>query len=146
MRRPTTSRCLFAAVALLVACSRGDGGAAGVADRFVDLYFIEIDQARALPLTTGSAQRRLQEEIAQVAGVRGAGHTADAAKPRVFYERTMFEEQTAAGTARAVYDIRIDQGAQEDRRHVLVSLTRRDPDGWKVAAFVLEEGPAARVP
>ena len=130
------------ALALTAACSRGapDNTAGDVADRFVDMYIVEIDQARALPLTTGTAARRIQEELDQTAGVRSTGYSAELAKPTVYYERTSLKEE--AGGARAVYDIRIKHATGEERRHVLVSLHNREGGAWKVAGFFLQDGPA----
>jgi hypothetical protein len=144
MRRAVSVGAALAWVGLIVACGRGASNTPGaVADRFLDLYLIEIDQARALPLTTGPARQRIEEELEAVKAIRGAGYTPSAAKPAVYYERASLLREPAAGTARAVYDIRIRQGDTESRRHVLLSLHNRDAGQWKVASFVVQEGPAA---
>jgi hypothetical protein len=134
------------AVALIAGC--GDKAPADepgdVADRFVDLYFVEIDQQRLLPITSGVARQRIEDELREVAAVRATGYTAGAAKPRVFYERTMLQTDDTAGRARAVYDIRIKHGDDETRRHALISLSNRDGKNWTVASFAVQDGPAAR--
>ena len=140
---------LAVALGAVVACGAGDranpDSAAAVADRFVDLYLVEIDQQQALALTTGSARKRIEQELEDVAGIRRQGYSADAAKPRVFYERTMLEENAQDASARAIYDIRIEHDDVETRRHVLVSLSRRDGD-WLVSGFFLRDGPAGASP
>ncbi len=131
-------------MALLWAIACGGGEPANepgaVADRFVDLYFIEIDQARVLPLTAGVARARIEDEIEQVKSVRATGYTANAAKPKVFYDRVMFE--TAGDRARAIYDIRIKHPGGVTHRHVLVSLSKREAGQWKVSSFTLRDGKA----
>jgi len=136
----------LAACALLVvvACGRGtpSNTPGAVADRFLDLYLIEVDQQSALALTTGAARSRIETEIADTAGVRATGYGPDAAKPRAFYERTMLREDEQAGSARAVYDIRLKMAGVETHRHALLSLSKRDGGAWKVSSFTLQDGPA----
>ena len=138
---------LCAAIALVAAVACGNSAPrdtpGAVADRFLDLYLIEIDQQRALELTVGAARARLEAELAQTSAVRATGYGAGAAKPRVFYERAMLREQRDVGRARAVYDIRIvPAGGAETRRHALLVLANRGGRGWKVASFTLRDGPS----
>ncbi len=53
---------------LLAGCT--PKSAAAVSDRFVDLYFVEIDQKRALELCTGLARSKIEEELSLVAQIR----------------------------------------------------------------------------
>lgn len=141
--------CVAILVAILAAAACSSSGkpaneAEAVAARFVDLYVVEIDQQRALELTTGIARQRIEDELEEVKQVRGTGYTAAAASPRVFYERTMFRQ--TGERARAVFDLRIEMGGVETRRHILVSLTNRDGGQWRVSSFTLQEGPAQAAP
>jgi hypothetical protein len=140
------ARAVLAALACSAVLSCGDGApknsAGSVADRFVDLYIIEIDQHRALAFTTGSARQRIEDEIKEVAQVRSTGYSAGAAKPRVFYERTKLSVDKKAGRARAVYDVKLEQSGVEARRHVLVSLHSHEGGAWRVASFVIQDGRA----
>ncbi|RMH43085.1 MAG: hypothetical protein D6689_06170 [Deltaproteobacteria bacterium] len=142
-----TAASKWAALALAVAAaacgarapSADDPGA--VADRFIDRYVVEADQRAALELADGVARTRLEDEMEQVRAVRGAGAPPSGARPRVYWERVSL--RTDGSRSRAVYDVRLSFSGDETRRHVLVSLTRRDR-GWRVTSFVVRDGPAAR--
>jgi hypothetical protein len=117
-----------------------------VGDRFVDLYFVEIDQARARPLTSGLALRKLEDELRLVEGVRRT-YTPDQAKPSVYWERLGGEVVGATPGerhARESYEVRIRQGSDETRRSVLLTLEERG-GRWTVSNFTVEEtAPPAR--
>lgn len=132
----------MAALALALACSKPTS-VAKVADLFVDYYFVEIDQEKALPLTTATARLKLEEELRQVKAVRGGGYAPSQAKATVYYERSYLQEQTTS--ARAIYDITVKQDREEDYRHVLVSLTR-EGGAWRVSSFTLREGRTEKGP
>ena len=107
-----------------------------VADHFVDFYFVEIDQARARPLTTGLASRRLDDELRLVESIRQT-YEPDQAKPSIFYVR---QDLSLRGErARATYEVTIRRGGDESHRQVLVSLERVE-GRWKVGNFLIFEG------
>src|SRR6266481_3543362 len=62
MRRKGLHRGSLAVPLVLVACG-GMKDAGSVADKFVDRYYVESDQDGALPLTTGVASMRLNDEL-----------------------------------------------------------------------------------
>ncbi len=127
------------AVCLLLASmtlSCGRDRADKVSDRFVDLYFVEIDQKRALPITSGLARGKLEQELGLVEGVRRE-YSPEQAKPSIFYVRRSFEESD--GHARASYDITIRQDRDETHRNALISLAHEEGH-WSVANFVIGEG------
>jgi hypothetical protein len=133
-----------AAAAMLLAAG---GGCAprtpeAVADKFVDLYFVEIDQTRALAYATGLAHAKLEEELSLVAKIR---QTVDPeqSKPSIFYSRK--DASVDGDHARATYDLTIRQDRDETRRSALISLERVG-DQWKVANFIVREGWAAERP
>ncbi len=107
-----------------------------VADRFVDLYFVEIDQKRVLPLTTGLARTKLEEELSLVEGIR-RNYQPEQAKPSIFYARA--SSLVAGDHARFAYDLTIRQGRDETKRHALISVERIDGK-WTVANFMVGEG------
>jgi hypothetical protein len=107
-----------------------------VADRFVDLYFVEIDQRRALPLTSGLARQKIEEELNLVEQVR-RDYDPEQAKPSIFYQRT--SGQVTAPHARFTYDITIRQGADETKRNALISVEQND-GRWTVGNFIVREG------
>ena len=108
-----------------------------VADHFVDFYFVEIDQARARPLTTGLASRKLDDELHLVESIRQT-YEPDQAKPSIFYVRQGLSLR--GERARATYDLTIRRGGDdESHRQVLVSLERVDRR-WKVGNFLISEG------
>jgi hypothetical protein len=122
----------FAGSALLSACSPLKS-AAGVADRFVDKYYVESDQQSALPLASGVALLRLQSELQLVGGSRrGIAQGSHAAS--VFYSRTALSAD--ATSARADYALTIrPQGGPEILRDAHLELAAQ-PDGtWRVIRF-----------
>src|SRR4030095_1931566 len=64
-------------------CSRNNS-AQGVADQFMQAYYVQIDQAQALEFSTGLAHERLRQELQQVAPLR-RGNNLEQARPKVSY-------------------------------------------------------------
>jgi hypothetical protein len=140
-------RPLVAALLMTAACGGQPANqAVAVAERFLDLYFVEIDQEKALPLTVGLAHEALEKELRDVAGVRAGGYSPADATGKAYYQRTYLKEDASAGTARLIYNLTMEYGRERDttQRHVLLSL-RKDEGRWKVASFIVREGPASRV-
>lgn len=113
-----------------------------VGDRFVDLYFVEIDQARAQALASGLARKKLDDELRLVAEVRRSV-SPDQAKPSVSWDRT--EAVRQGERARLQYEVHARQGADDTRKHVLLGLERTD-GRWTVSNFTVDEsaGPPGR--
>lgn len=120
--------------ALLAACT--PKSAEGVSDRFVDLYFVEIDQRRALELTSGLARQKLEEELSLVAKVR-QNYEPEQAKPSIYYKRR--EAQIAGDRGRLAYDITIRHEKDEMAKNTMISVERIDGK-WTVANFIVQEG------
>jgi hypothetical protein len=108
-----------------------------VADKFVDFYFVEIDQKRALPLTSGLARSKIEEELSLVADIRRTYEPEQASKPSVFYQRRTLLMQ--GDHARVSYDITVRQGRDQTTRNALVSLERTGGK-WTVGNFIVSEG------
>jgi hypothetical protein len=87
----------------------------------------------------GTARRRVAEELRAVADVRAQGYSAEAAKPRVFYDRVFLKVDDDAGRARAKYELRIDTGHAERKRELLLTLNKRDAGKWRVASFSFQD-------
>jgi hypothetical protein len=107
-----------------------------VADRFVDLYFVEIDQKRAIELTSGLAHQKLDEELSLVAKVR-QDYEPEQAKPSIYYKRR--DAQIAGDHGRLSYDLTIRHEKDESKKNALISVEQRDGK-WTVANFILQEG------
>jgi hypothetical protein len=113
-----------------------------VADKFVDLYFVEIDQQRALALSSGLARTKLEEELGLVEKIRH-NYVPDQAKPSIYYVRR--SSQLLGDHARFSYDLTIKQGRDESQRNVLLSLEQVD-GAWRVGNFIVKEGYAPTAP
>lgn len=129
----------FFATALFLAplgCGKDDT-ADKVGDAFVDRYFVESDQKRALELATGPARARLEEELKLVQQIRNeVGYGPAAARPSgVHYRRTRADVQ--ADTARLQYEIGI-KDSSDPPRHANVGL-KKEAGRWKVSFFAIVE-------
>src|SRR5690606_39016511 len=71
-------------VAAVVGCSGSSNSPESVAERFMQAYYVQIDQAGALEFTDALAQERLQQELRAVTPLRRSGGVA-AARPEVKY-------------------------------------------------------------
>ena len=116
-----------------------------VADAFVEAYFVESSQQRALSLSTGLAKKRLLDELLLVADVRRGGYTPQEA--RRSQVRFFFREARLAKTQGQVrYLVTVEGAGAETRRGAYVIL-RLEPEGWRVSNWsVTEEGRPARPP
>jgi hypothetical protein len=109
------------------------------ADRFVDYYFVEIDQARARTLASGLAARKLDDELALVRDIRKT-YSPEDARPTIYWERRGL---TVDGDhARASYEVRVQRGRDETRRAVMLTLERVG-GAWTVSNYGVGEPPAA---
>lgn len=128
--------------ALLASAAGCSSTAARVGDKFVDLYFVEADQAGARPLAVGLAEKKLDDELKLVSEVR-KGVNADEAKPTVFYTRRSL--RVDGERANATYDLTIKFGADETKRNAMLSMERQ-AGAWRVANYLIAEGhlPASR--
>ncbi len=111
-------------------------------DHFVDLYLVDIDQARARTLTCGLAEKKIDDELKLVADVR-RDESRDDPKPTVFYTRR--EMRMSGERAHGTYDVTVKFGGDETRKNAMLSLEKVN-GRWCVANFTLAEGalPAVR--
>jgi hypothetical protein len=123
----------LAVLALLAACG-GMKDPGSVADRFVDRYYVESDQDRALPLTSGVASLQLREELKLTAEARQGNPGMQVRQVRVYYSR---KSLTGDGPKReAEYDIDIrPQGGGELKRGAHLELQQQADGTWRIARF-----------
>src|SRR5690242_7092038 len=127
-RGPTTM-----AIALLAACG-GMKDPGSVADKFVDRYYVEADQDSALPLTTGIATMRLEDELKLTKEARQGNPGMTLRPVRVYYTRKALAGQGASRAADYELDIR-PQGGGDLQRGAHLTLAQQ-PDGtWRVSDF-----------
>jgi hypothetical protein len=123
------------AILLLIAACGGMKDPASVADNFVDKYYVESDQDRALPFTTGVATMRLHEELKLTAEARGGNTGGLQVRPeRVYYKR---RGTGGAGDKRSFeYEIDIrPQGGGNLQRIAKVDLAKQGDGSWRVSDF-----------
>ena len=122
---------LLAALALFVACRSDPDSGRGVAERFLDAHYVDIDLAIAETLTSGIAGRKIAEERRLTAGQPIDDGTR---KPSVYY-RLLEERPEGEDRSRFVYRATFTvPGSGEFERRILVVL-KREPVGWKVVNF-----------
>jgi hypothetical protein len=123
-----------AAALFVVAACGGMKDAGSVANKFVDHYYVEADQDSALPLTTGVATMRLEEELKLTKEARQGNPGMQLRPVRVYYTRRGL---TGAGASREVdYELDIrPQGGGDLQRGAHITLAQQ-PDGtWRVSNF-----------
>ena len=126
-------RALLACVATLLACG-SMGSPSGVADKFVDKYYVEADQAAALLLADGVAALRLKSELGLVGDSRrGIAQGTHAA--RVFYQRTRLAGDGAARQADYSLRIRPQGTTGEIVRDAHLELAQQKDGTWRVTRF-----------
>jgi hypothetical protein len=121
---------LFIAVALL-GCSR-DNSAQGVAEKFMQAYYVQIDQAQAMEFTTGLARERLRQELQQVAPLRRGGGLAQA-RPKMSY--ALARSQPEGHQVLLVYDLTISPPHVPPMLKKILIITERLGEQWKVINF-----------
>ncbi len=123
---------------LLTAC-QDTSTADGVAQAFVDAYYIEFSHEKAKTFTVGPATRRLDKELALVSMARQRLRV-EPNKARVYYEKP---KRRALDKSRVhfTFDLDVRRGTSKFSRTVFVMTTLRDGK-WKVLGFREEGEPA----
>lgn len=107
-----------------------------MADRFMDLYFLEFDQQKLLPLTVGLAREKIERELALVTDIRRDPSSAKG-KALMHYRR-VGEGRITGDEAGLTYEVRIESSGSR-----IVSLTLHRQDGpWRVGNFTIADGAA----
>ncbi len=127
---------LFVGVLLLApACGRKQSPK-GVADRFLYLYLIEINQQKAKELTSGLAESKLEDEIESLKSIRGMDIDLSENRPFIDYKLL---QQNDRGPDRVMflYEVKIKprtKGVGETKQTFLVSTVRQN-GRWQVDNF-----------
>src|ERR1700716_4135308 len=133
MRRKGLHRGSLAVPLVLLACG-GMKDAGSVADKFVDRYYVESDQDGALPLTTGVASMRLNDELKLTRESRRGNAGMQLLPVRVYYQR---KSLTGDGGERvAVYELDFQPHAAGEMQLGAHLVLARQQDGtWRVSRF-----------
>jgi len=126
-RRQASLLCLLA----LAACAKPKG-AQGLAEAFIDHYYIERDHTAALGLAQGIAATRVAEERKLVEEARGAGADTSQVQPHLYYawKRTVPKGSDIEFT----YLLTIDSGGVPLKKEVRVVVTP-GAQGMRVSFF-----------
>jgi hypothetical protein len=117
--------------AVVGGCSRTDTPEA-IADRFVQAYYVQIDQAEAVDYTAALARQRLQEELQTVVRIRRGGALAQA-RPKVQYSLARTEVD---GRQRLfIYDLVITPPHVPQIAKKVLIITEQFGEDWKVINF-----------
>jgi hypothetical protein len=118
-------------VLLLPACQSDPHSARGVAERFLDAHYVEINLQAAKPYCMGLALSRLEDEIRLTEGQSIDENTR---KPQVHY-RLMEEKPRGEKSVSFLYETTISvDGAGEFTKKVLLTVRQGD-QGWRVANY-----------
>jgi hypothetical protein len=126
-----TSRCLIMLLSLgLAACRPDEHTAQGIAERFVDQYYVQINLDAAKPLCAGLATQKLDEEQRLVAGqpIDESTH-----KPTVRYK--LLDKKEEGDRPTFVFEGRIQVDRDDPVVRKWIITTRREGDVWRVSNF-----------
>jgi transposase len=123
--------CILCIALAILGCSASDS-AQRVADRFVQAYYVEIDQAQALEFTAGLARERLQQELQRVASLR-RGRSLEQARPQVSYTRV--RTQADGQQTLLVYDLTITPPQVKPILKKILIIMEQLGEQWKVINF-----------
>jgi hypothetical protein len=124
---------LFLISAVIGTCSCEDKtDPNGIADRFVDAYYVEYNLVEALKLATTSAKSRIEKEQKLVANARKSG-ALSAARAKVYYDAPV-HSAVKMDRAHHTYVLEIHASSGPITNRVLIMTAKRDGQ-WKVFAF-----------
>jgi hypothetical protein len=122
------------ALMLVASCGEKMKNAGSVADQFMDRYYVESDQAGAIPLTSGVASLRLRDELKLAQEGRSGGALGALRQVRVYYKRDALEGEGDQRSAAYRLDIR-PQGGGALSREAHLELARQADGTWRVSRF-----------
>ena len=115
----------------LAGCSRGNTPE-GVAERFVQAYYVRIDQTHALEFAGALARDKLQQELPLVAQARRGGGV-EQARPKVEYTRT--HTRSEGRQVFFFYDLTIQPTTFSPILKQVLITTEQLGEQWKVINF-----------
>jgi hypothetical protein len=125
-------RLLLTCVTLaLGACQSDPHSPQGVAEKFLDTHYVNIDLPAARAYCTGLALSRVEEEIRLTVGQPIDESTR---KPQVYYR---FVEERARGdrSTSLLYDATFTMDSAEHFNKKILLTLRRGEQGWRVANY-----------
>lgn len=128
LRHPSSILPLLALLA--IGCQADENSSLGVAQRFVDQHYVQINLEGAKPYCTGVALKKLQDEQRLT---QGQAIDESTRKPTVRYRLIQKTDEADQGSFVFEGTIQVEDAGQFVRKW-LVS-TRRDGNGWKVSNF-----------
>lgn len=129
--RPLSVLALLFLLWVLPACQHDPHSARGIAERFLDAHYVDINLQAATPYCTGLALSRVQDEIRLTSGQQIDESTR---KPHVYY-RLVEEKKRGEKSASFLYETTISvDGAGQFMKKVLLTL-RQGEEGWRVANY-----------
>lgn len=130
------SRRGFAAMLTLTAsagCAPGTDTAQGVAERFVDQHYVQMNLKSAETICTGIARDKVQKSIQLTQGVQIDDSTR---KPRVSYQVTSHGETDSEASYVFNASVQVDGADTFESRWIV--LTKKVDGKWMVANFTEE--------
>ena len=118
------------AALLFSSCQADEKSALGVAERFVDQHYVQIDLAAARPFCVGPALKKVEDEQRLT---QGATIDDSTRKPTVHYR--VIEQKDEGERATFVFQgtISVADGGDFTRKWLI--STRREGNQWKVSNF-----------
>jgi hypothetical protein len=115
-------------------CGHDLGTAQGVAEEFVDQYYVNIDLQKAKTHTVSLALAKVNEEIRLTAGQKIDASTN---KPKINYR--LLEKKEGGQRASFLYEgtIHTDDGSSFTRKWIISA--RKESDQWRVSNFAESE-------
>jgi len=110
----------------------------GVAERFVEAYYVRIDQAQALDLTAALAREKLQRELQLVTDARRGGGV-EQARPKIEYTRA--QTRPEGQRVFVIYDLTIKPTQVPPILKRVLITTAQLEDHWKVINFAEVDAP-----
>ncbi len=121
---------VFACLLIWSGCRFNEESARGVADRFVDQHYVQINLAGAKPFCAGPALNKLAKEQSLT-----EGQTIDdtTRKPSVKYR--LLEEHEGPDTTTFLFEGTISVPDSDQFRRKWIITTRKIDNDWKVSNF-----------
>lgn len=124
---------LFISLIFLISCGQNLNTPKGVAEKFIEEYFVYVDQEKALPFTMGLAKVKIEEQIKEVTKVRKRGEKLGLMLADVEY--TFVKEMSVRkGIKGFEYKLDIQGEGFSQKRNVIISVSQKN-DKWLVSNF-----------
>jgi hypothetical protein len=128
---------VLAALTWLAGCTK-EGSPEAIADAFVDAYFVQADQEKAMEFTALQATRMLEDELREVAQVRKDGYNPNEARGEIQVRRG--DPVHRDHRIRFPYQITIRSDGVETAQVADIELTQLQ-GGWKVVRVGMARAP-----